>query len=217
MARITIPGTTVGVLSAPSKMPCSSFGLPAIKACPSAFFGAGAICGESKEKATCYAMNGAYVWHTVRAAYQARFEYAIKASMDAATGDEFVALLVEAISKDAARQIRKGETQAYFRVHDSGDLFSPSYTNLWTRICRALPDVRFWFPTRTWTSKNLHMQAALLMLSSLPNVTVRPSALRFEDDAPVVPGLAAGSTASVQGFNCPACWNKDTVISYRKH
>ena len=35
-----------------------------------------------------------------------------------------------------------------FRVHDAGDLFSAKYINCWIRICEALPDIRFWFPTR---------------------------------------------------------------------
>ena len=27
----------------------------------------------------------------------------------------------------------------YFRIHDSGDLFNPTYVRLWARIAHALP------------------------------------------------------------------------------
>src|SRR4051794_9662760 len=133
MTRLTVPGTTVGILSMPSKMPSASFGLPAVRSCPSAFFGKDAICGESKKELKCYAMHGAYVWRTVRAAYEARYTWAIQASMVSSVGDEFVTLMVRAIEGEALRQERKfyrevstgeremGTFSPVFRVHDSGD------------------------------------------------------------------------------------------------
>ena len=74
----------------------------------------------------------------------------------------------------------------------------------------------------------------LRKLAALPNVAVRPSALNFGDDAPVVAGLHAGSTAAMhdklraaqcpapqQGGNCAdcrVCWDaKETPVSYCKH
>ncbi len=250
MAKITVPGTTVGLLTNTSKMPSASWSLPAVRSCPSAFFGPdarrvdgalvnvdrNAICGS------CYAAKGFYVWPIVARAQQARFDYAIRAAADAATGDSFVALMTYAIEREAVRQerrhwraISKGDAEytpfrAVFRVHDSGDLFSPAYATLWVRIAQALPDVDFWFPTRQWRTKNLHMLAALASLAALPNVAVRPSALNFDDAAPVVPGLAAGTTATATGgFTCPAstqdgkcldcraCWTKDIPVSYHRH
>lgn len=241
MARAFVPGTTIGLLSSPSKIPSRSFGLPAVKSCPMAFFGPGAICGESKEDTTCYADGGAYVWPNVRRAYQARYDYAIKASMVPSIGDEFVTVMTSAVRQEALRQerryyrqISKGERsltsfEPCFRVHDSGDLFSPSYAALWVRVCEATPDVRYWFPTRMWRTKNVHMLAVLHTLASLDNTSVRPSALHFEDAAPVIPGFSAGTTAASAGFTCPAssqgnacldcraCWSKDIEVSYRKH
>lgn len=230
MARFTVPGTTVSLLSSPSKMPCKSWSMPAVRSCPSAFFGKGAICGESKAKEdlNCYASKRAYTWPAVVRALEARFAWAVKASMDAITGDEFVSLMTAAVGAEGKRQVKRGDLPV-FRVHDSGDLFSPAYVMLWVRIATNLPHIGFWFPTRQWRSKNLHMMAALTTLAALPNVSVRPSALHFEDAAPVIPGLSAGTTASVEGFNCPAsqqgnacrdcrqCWTKDTVVSYYRH
>jgi hypothetical protein len=241
MPRLAVPGTVITLLTETCKMPSRSWSLPAVRSCPSAFFGKDAICGESKQHTTCYATRGAYDWRPVRAAQDARFKWAMRASMDAATGDEFVALLTLAVQQEALRQQRRyyrevsrgdrelGTFEAVYRVHDSGDLFSPSYARLWTRIAQNCPDVRFWIPTRQWRSRNEHMQAALRELAALPNMALRPSALRFNDPAPVIDGLSAGTTASSEGFTCPAstqknecrdcraCWSKDVVVSYRKH
>ena len=250
MAKITVPGTTVGLLTTTSKMPSSSWSLPAVRSCPSAFFGDAArrVNGQILNVATnsicgsCYADKGFYTWPVVKAAQDARFQYAIKAASDAATGDDFVARMSDAIEREALRQEKRyyrsvargdremGTFQAIFRVHDSGDLFSPQYAALWVRICTALPTVNFWFPTRQWRCKNLHMLAVLTTLAALPNVSVRPSALNFEDAAPVVPGLSAGTTATATGgFTCPAsqqngqcldcraCWSKDIEVSYHRH
>lgn len=239
MAKLTVPGTTVSLLSSPSKMPCKSWSMPAVRSCPSAFFEKDAICGtdKTKEGLNCYASKRAYTWPVVVNALNKRYEFAIRASMDPATGDEFVDMMTAAVGREATRQIRAHNRKRpgtpfsgpVFRVHDSGDLFNPQYALLWARIATNCPDVQFWFPTRQWRSKNLHMQAALQTLNALSNVAVRPSALRFEDDAPVIPGLSAGTTASVNGFNCPAsnqgnacndcrqCWSKDVVVSYHRH
>jgi hypothetical protein len=135
--------------------------------------------------------------------------------------------------------IRKSRC-TYFRVHDSGDMFNVAYAECWLEVCRQLPEVRFWIPTRAWQQPAgplpvidplLH---TLRRLASLPNAAVRPSALNFGDYAPVVSGLHAGSTAAMpdvfrarqcpaheQGNrcgDCRACWEqKDTPIAYCKH
>lgn len=252
MARITVPGTTIGLLTATSKMPSESFSLPAFKACPSAFLGIDAKIGRdgvrtNVDKGTicgnCYAGKGAYAWAPVKRAQDARFKFAVAASTDATVGDQFVTLMVEAIEASALRQEKRfyrqvatgqremGTFRAVFRVHDSGDLFSPQYAALWVRICEALPTVAFWFPTRQWRMvKNVPMMMALQTLAALDNVAVRPSALRFDDAAPIVLGLSAGTTATATaGFTCPApkndgmcgdcrqCWTKDVEVSYSKH
>jgi hypothetical protein len=126
---------------------------------------------------------------------------------------------------------------SYFRVHDSGDMFNVAYAECWYAVCVALPAVRFWIPTRSWQQPLGPLPVfdpllnTLRKLATLPNVTVRPSALSFGDSAPVVAGLHAGSTADcsrvhqcpapLQGGNCGdcrACWDaKDTAVSYSKH
>ena len=220
-----VPNTNTSLLSNPSKMPGYSWGLPAHRACSRAN---GTICQG------CYAAKGAYAWRTVNAAYETRFTWTRECMKTAEGRAEFVAVLTAAIS----RATRK---QPFFRVHDSGDFFSPAYAQCWLEIMRALPNVQFWAPTRTWQQplggntfrimgQDDPILATLREMSKLPNVTIRPSALNFGDDAPVVDGLSAGSTADGSGKQCPApqqgnqcgecraCWiERDTPISYRKH
>jgi hypothetical protein len=127
----------------------------------------------------------------------------------------------------------------YFRVHDSGDMFNVAYAQCWLEVCKAMPEVKFWIPTRAWQAPSgLPLYDPLLntlrALASLPNVTVRPSALDFGDHAPIVAGLHAGSTAGMPDIlrarQCPAyaqggqcgecrtCWqDKDVPVSYCKH
>jgi hypothetical protein len=141
----------------------------------------------------------------------------------------WIEVLVAAIGDSGTR---------YFRVHDSGDMFSTAYTE-WLEVCRRLPAIRFWIPTRAWQQPIGPLPVfdplltILRQLASLPNVTVRPSALNFGDLPPVVAGLHAGSTAEVKApgtRQCPApqqggqcgrcrlCWTaKGTPVSYKRH
>lgn len=220
-----VPNTTTRLLSSPSKMPGKSFGLPAHRACPRAN---GSICR------LCYASKGCYVWRTVREAYEKRFQWVVECMRTEAGRIQFVDVMVRTIGK------QKSE---YFRIHDSGDFFNLQYAQCWVEICRRLPRIRFWAPTRVWQSPTPAgpfrimdedpIMNAVRELAALPNVTVRPSALDFGTPPPAVAGLAAGSTAAFSGstvFACPAksqgnqcgecrvCWDApDTAVSYSKH
>lgn len=222
---VFVPGTRVRLLTEARKMPCVSWSLPARESCPHSVHTPGAIC-ES-----CYADKGNYTrYKNVKRAQRARYEWA-KACMRTAEGRAaFIAHMVATI-----RRIR---SLRYFRVHDSGDFFNPVYVRCWTEIVRQLRRVRFWFPTRAHRAFTFNAgtamaeiwSEALLELAALRNATVRPSADNFEDPAPMVPGLAAGSTACEAGFTCPApqqgnycrscraCWDRPRVaVSYHRH
>jgi len=208
-------------------MPSASWSLPALEACPfKVTVGEGAICGD------CYATKGSYsCYPNVKKAQRARFAWVRECLKTEAGTDAFVRTMIDCIGRTK---------NTYFRVHDSGDLFSPAYTWAWVRIVQALPGIKFWFPTRSWrpmTMRNLNpatkvaWELALLALAGEDNVTVRPSALFFNAPAPRIPGLAAGSTAADDGsFTCPAsrqnnecgdcraCWDApELAISYRAH
>jgi hypothetical protein len=224
--RAYVPGTTSLLLTEARKMPCASWSLPAREACPYALNGQGTICGS------CYADKGSYTQYpSVKKAQRARFTWTRDCLKTPEGTDSFVHVLVDVIRRAG---------QPYFRVHDSGDLFSPAYVWAWVRIVQSLPDIAFWFPTRSWraltmkgmsASTRMAWELALMALSSQPNVTVRPSALFFNAPAPRIPGLAAGSTAADDGsYSCPAskqdnecrdcrkCWDApEMAISYKAH
>lgn len=230
--RRYVPGTTTLLLTEARKMPCASWSLPAREACPYMVTGAGTICGDPGKHTGCYADKGSYTQYPgVKRAQRARFAWVRECLKTDEGTDAFVRTMVDVI-----RLTRN----PYFRVHDSGDLFSPAYVWAWVRIVQALPEVRFWFPTRSWRplvmsrmspAVKMSWQLALMALAAEPNVTVRPSALFFNAPAPRIPGLQAGSTAADDGsFTCPAslqnnecrdcraCWDQpDVAISYRAH
>ena len=118
--------------------------------------------------------------------------------------------------------------QPWFRWHDSGDVFNPRYADMINAVCAALPDVRFWLPTRSWHNTPRILRQ-LVVLNELPNVAVRPSALFLHEDAPVVPGLSAGTGVKADAYNCPAshqnnecrscrkCWTKSAPVYYHLH
>jgi hypothetical protein len=245
------------ILSKPSKMMLEwngrlrrvySFGLPAVESCPGAQFGENSSCG------VCYANpKSSKEWHTgtvstrragtygntnVKRAQAARYRWTQDALMTESGQDAWVETMTAATTW-ATRSM------PYFRVHDSGDLFSPAYVRMWIRVCLNLPDVRFWFPTRSWNVDKPGLPllrravlqrtaAALVELAALPNVAVRPSALHVDVPAPVIPGLHAGTgitrdhtpregvcpapTTNGMCGSCHACWlDKDSERFYVMH
>lgn len=215
--RHIVPGTqSVGILTETKKMPCRSFSLPAGQSCPAMVTGHGAICDS------CYALDRHfYAWRSVKAAQQARFNWVTQCMRTETGREDFISAMVLAI----------GTKHPIFRVHDSGDLFSPVYADCWAEIARRLPSVTFWIPTRTYRFLNIpKWSRALLSLSSLPNVTLRPSALYFNEAPPEIPGFAAGTSASTTGAHtCPAsqqhnkcnscrqCFVRTIPVVYRAH
>jgi hypothetical protein len=218
----TVPGTTCRLLTRTSKMPGPSWSLPAGIACPRAN---GSIC-ES-----CYAQKGCYIWDWVKRAQMARFKWTVESLKTDAGLEQWVKVMVTAIRRRRC---------TYFRVHDSGDMFSARYADAWYLVCLLLPEVKFWIPTRAWQQPAgpLPIYDPLLntlrKLASLPNVTVRPSALNFGDYAPQIDGLHAGSTAGMPDLfrtyqcharangghcgECRVCWDvKDLPVNYPKH
>ncbi|MBK6407894.1 MAG: hypothetical protein IPF66_24500 [Holophagales bacterium] len=62
--------------------------------------------------------------------------------------------------------------ERHFRLHDSGDFFSPPYVDAWYDIAFALPEVSFWAPTRSWA---ITARSAPTTIRSLSPCVVSPS------------------------------------------
>lgn len=220
--NLRLPHISIATLSNTTKMPGPSFGLPAPDSCSFSVFGDGSICGG------CYANNGAYIlFKPVKVAQHARFAWAVDATRSKARGLQFVRHMCRAIRASGC---------TYFRIHDSGDFFNAEYTRLWYRICKNLPNIRFWAPVRGWQSRNPWRQE-LVELAKLPNVSVRPSALFYNAPPPRILGLDAGSMVFTERssvpegtFFCPAyeqdgecrecrhCWDsRDVPVAYIRH
>lgn len=90
-----------------------------------------------------------------------------------------------------------------FRVHSSGDFFSPDYMDAWLAVMRdprvqALKIV-FWAPTRSWVLPGFQrLVAKHHEARTFPdNLTLRPSGYHFGDAAPKLPAPWAAGTTSL--------------------
>lgn len=203
----TIPFT----LSAPSKMPCRSFSLP-LKVCNVGGKLAkkdGTICAE------CYAAGGNYNFGNVQRALDAR--------LSAFESADFVPVMTE--------KIRKEEKSGFFRWFDSGDV--PNWKGLLkiVQIAIALPDVRFWLPTKEYALITRYVET----VGPFPvNLTVRLSAYIVDGPAPSALATRLGVVTSTvtskadqatcpapsQGnkcLDCRACWASSSNVAYLLH
>lgn len=122
------------------------------------------------------------------------------------------------------------ENPAFFRLHDSGDLYSRKYLQAWVEVAsrfakprRAeglrLPAITFWVPTRTWFARGLSGNHASVCPQTEdlkcvpPNMVIRPSSMHFGDKAPDLAsiGYSAGTSAAkaaerglLADWACPA-------------
>lgn len=158
---------------------------------------------------TCYAGKGRYLLYKSMSLGQvAKFRW-VQKTLRSGT---FVRRMTEAIASllhaDIERVLAaKLVSNRFFRIHDSGDFFSPEYYKGWVEVCHNLPQVKFWAPSRQWVYAKWRE-----LFSNYPppgNLSLRPSALFTSAPPPAIPGMAAGST-SIDGrmdapvWNCPA-------------
>lgn len=99
----------------------------------------------------CYALTGMFTMPDVSKSYHLNWQ--------AAASDKFVHW--------AINEIRR-KNISVFRIHVSGDFFSPKYANKWVKIVKALPHVTFYAYTRSWRVKSI--VPVLKKLSALRNM-----------------------------------------------
>lgn len=213
------------LLSFVSKMPEGSFSLEAWKTCPTA---RRVSVTENSICKRCYARTGFYIFKNVYSVQRKRLAFILK-SIRKDGGKDFVAAMTDLI-----------RGMAHFRIHDSGDFFSLAYIDCWIKICKSLPETKFWAPTREWATEDGAKLNKLKELAKLPNVCVRPSALEFDLAPPKVRGFAAGATSitahdkangtricptgikgnpsSCAANGCFSCWDKNSVaVAFVEH
>ena len=117
----------------------------------------------------------------------------------------------------------EGHSLRHFRVHDSADFAAPYMIDLWGMVAERFPEVLFWFPTRVWFLPK-YLERMRHWVARLPNVTIRPSALRFGEPAPEAATQAVlrgyplgGSGAGVEGkdaqWECPAFMAREATCA----
>lgn len=205
----------VGGLSKPSKMPGYSYGLPA-QACR---IGSQLAKVEGSVCSGCYALKGNYTFPSVVLS-QAR-------KLEAISKPLWVPSMVRLIAHYSPE---------VFRWHDSGDVANMRHLLRIVEVAKALPDTKFWMPTREvhlirqYTEKhgafppNLVVRLSAYMNNTQPPRYSLPVALPTSTvhtgDAPSGKGniecrayLRDGSCGS-----CRACWSpKVKNVSYRAH
>lgn len=203
-----------GTLGKPSKMPGYAYGISAN------FCKVGVLLQAVKNSVCegCYAMVGNYRNPSVKIAHKRRYA--------GLTHPKWVDAMVHLIGT------RCGKLGVpFFRWHDSGDIQSLAHLERIVEVCRRLPDIQFWIPTRERATVLEYLEA-----DSFPeNLTVRLSATLLDQFPTNVPqGCSASMVRSDESpvadtYTCPApkqdghcgdcraCWGSMPVVSYHKH
>ena len=201
---------SVGGLSAPSKMPCHGYSIPAARCKVGRKMRrvVGSICS------ICYALKGRYSFPNVSSALERRFALIAKKSW----AENMIAV------------IKKVETSGFFRWHDAGDLQSVAHLRRIVSICEGTPEIKHWLPTREFATVRKFLESG----GKIPaNLTIRFSALMVDGKAPESLAKRLGvqvSGASASAFSCPAprqgnvcadcraCWSRETFnVTYKVH
>lgn len=157
----------------------------------------------------CYAGKGRYLMYKSMSLGQVAKLAWVRRTLRSGTFIRRMSEAIASLDDPSVEEVlaRKLVSSQYFRIHDSGDFFSPEYYRAWVEVCHRLPSVKFWAPTRMWVYQKY--RDLFENYPPPPNLSLRPSALFTSSPPPSIRGLAGGST-SVDGrmsapvWNCPA-------------
>lgn len=159
---------------------------------------------------SCYAGKSRFaMYDTIPFHQMIRKFWSDKALARGSFADEMTAAIIALTGNNRLfGRVQKDASRAHFRIHDSGDFYSIPYFLAWVEVCRRLPEILFWAPTRQWAVNQEWRVTMANAVAGVKNLALRPSALVYGSQAPLVPGLAAGSTASpsevTDHWECPA-------------
>jgi hypothetical protein len=154
----------------------------------------------------CYAIKANYAYESVIINQLVKMAWLVDYALPTGT---FVDIMVQCIkevqAKNAERPVPKSIAARaewahpdFFRIHDSGDFFREDHFEAWLEICRRLPKIHFWAPTRIWCDAEMGkvLFRAIRNHDIPPNLAIRPSGLFFDGPQPQIKGLAGGSSAT---------------------
>lgn len=198
-------------LSAPSKMPCPSFSTPAA-AC---ITGAKLALIEGSVCHGCYAKKGNY-----------RYKNVIEHRENNLRTLENLDLWRRSMIK----LIKDNDATGYFRWHDSGDINSAEHLKAIIEIAQALPDIKFWLPTKekgilNQVRREMQIPDNLIIRLSMPMINQPPNDTSWQLTSTVrtKDGIVHGAECKAPDNKgkcgtCRACWDKTiSNITYIKH
>ena len=211
-----------GSLGFPSKMPGTSYGIPAT-ACK---IGAKLVLLAGSTCSGCYALKGNYhKYQSVKVSQAARL-----AGLDHPQwANAMVYMLRAAHGLDGHKVASKVSSPGWHRWHDAGDLQSTGHLAAICQIARRTPELSHWLPTREVGILATYVKAGGVIPA---NLTIRVSATMVDGNAtarwPTTSTVhhheaAKGQScpAPTQGNecgSCRACWSLDVPnVSYHKH
>ena len=198
-------------LSKASKMPCPSFSTPA-QACPTGSKLAkvkGSVCHG------CYALKGNYGRPNVKEHRHNNLR----------TLDN-----LDVWRKSMIKLIKDNDVTGYFRWHDSGDINSLEHLMAVMDIAEALPDIKFWLPTkekaillearrRRQMPDNLIIRLSMYMVDQPPSFKAWELTSTVRSKGGTVHGVECKAPANNgKCGTCRACWDKTIKnVTYLKH
>ena len=172
------------------------FNLPAIKTCPN----------SSQCAKFCYARKAERQYPAVRFARERNLRLAKEAP--------------ESLKKQILSKLESGDI---VRIHESGDVFSQAYLDMWFEIVKERPDVRFYTYTKTmdiWDWGKIKSLPNFNVVNSLPGGLInfgpeQEIKIRAEQTGAFVCPCAPGNKV-VCGETCTACQTNPSVL-FVKH
>ena len=198
-------------LSKASKMPCPSFSTPA-QACNT-----GAKLAKIKGSVChgCYAKKGTYSYKNVKGLREHNLR----------TLDN-----LDVWRRSMIKLIKDNDVTGFFRWHDSGDINSAEHLKAIIDIAQALPDIKFWLPTKekgilNQVRRQMQIPDNLIIRLSMPMINQPPNDTSWQLTSTVrtKDGIVHGVECKSYENNgkcgtCRACWDKTiSNITYIKH
>lgn len=211
--------------SSASKMPWLSWDISARKCITGSKLRsvAGSVCSD------CYACTGSYNFPVVKNANQRRFSQLSDLS---SWEKSFISFLRKKISHYSCTPEKR-----FFRWFTSGDLQSVEMLEAIVNIAKAIPEIRFWLPTkehsmvRKWQSihgefpSNLTVRLSMYMVdqtpiksTDLPTSTVISSESKLSDASHGTMCHATKKEGDHECGDCRNCWNSSVKnVAYLLH
>lgn len=200
----------VGGLGNASKMPWFTYGLPASKCRVGSILRKmeGTVCS------ICFACKGRYNFDNVQNAQFRRWSIVTKHERI------WTLYMIELLHRKSKGKVK------HFRWFDSGDLHSRSQLKAIIGIAHALPNIKFWLPTKERAMldsiKGMKLPDNLIIRVSAPMIgQVIPAGRYNTSSVDAEYGFkcpASRGEVTCDGAKCRACWDKTVEnIDYAAH